>query len=394
MKKYILAVGIIFLIISNNIYSRKLSPDKRDFYNLCSWFVAYNAGRINMTNKVKTMFRTIASKILRNYPDSPYSYFIKGSLMGKRQAILTAYEKWPNMPEILFITGQYYAITKDYEKAHYYYDKILEKHNRFIYPKFLSLIHYYKGNVYRFQSKYEKALIQYRKALRIFPTFVKSFINIGWIYLNIQNRHKKAFPCFARASKINPAVYQSHLNITDIYLIEARKIYVTLTPKQKKIACPKMDKYLMGAWKSAMKAVKYMPKRLKHLGFSYINKTYRMMCPSLRGTLKSIAKSNFYHYQEGIRISSLSEIKKPNVSKFYSAKLKWITLKKGRMIFTDGRITLLARTNRNTVIKSFLRGGKKFVVTFNVIAIQREKGNGTVKIYGLLKHVKSKFKSY
>lgn len=72
------------------------------------------------------------------------------------------------------------------------------------------------GDVYRFLNQNEKAIVQYRKALKQFPDNIPCRINLGAAYAQTQ-RYDKALAQFSKVLELYPEHYQAYNNMGFVY---------------------------------------------------------------------------------------------------------------------------------------------------------------------------------
>jgi tetratricopeptide (TPR) repeat protein len=60
-----------------------------------------------------------------------------------------------------------------------------------------------KGNKYRKEKQYQKAIKCFNKTLKIYPLFTTAWNNMGNVYFN-QGKINEAIQCYKRALIINP----------------------------------------------------------------------------------------------------------------------------------------------------------------------------------------------
>ena len=68
------------------------------------------------------------------------------------------------------------------------------------------------------QGKLHEALIHYKEAIRIHPTFADAYSNMGNALKEMQDING-AIQCYTRAIQINPAFADAHSNLASVYKV-------------------------------------------------------------------------------------------------------------------------------------------------------------------------------
>ena len=72
------------------------------------------------------------------------------------------------------------------------------------------------GNVFKAQRKFEDAEINYKKALKINPSFTNAIVNLGNLFFEI-NDYQKAIENYLKALKIDNKLPLAHYNLGLVY---------------------------------------------------------------------------------------------------------------------------------------------------------------------------------
>jgi len=72
------------------------------------------------------------------------------------------------------------------------------------------------GNVFKAQRKFEDAEINYKKALKINPSFTNAIVNLGNLFFEI-NDYQKAIENYLKALKIDDQLPLAHYNLGLVY---------------------------------------------------------------------------------------------------------------------------------------------------------------------------------
>jgi len=106
-------------------------------------------------------------------------------------------------------------------------DKLSEKERK-------TELHFSSGNEYLAQTNYEKAKLEYEKAIEINPNFAKAYNILGTVFKNGFSNYEKAKINFKKAIEIDPSYSYAYLNLGNILANEL---------KDKKSAKPYFEKY-------------------------------------------------------------------------------------------------------------------------------------------------------
>ena len=73
-----------------------------------------------------------------------------------------------------------------------------------------------RGEIYRWQGKYEMAVADYKKALEIKPDFYIAWNNLGLTYMGMKE-YSQAIKCLDKALELNPGFAMSYYNRGLVY---------------------------------------------------------------------------------------------------------------------------------------------------------------------------------
>ena len=82
--------------------------------------------------------------------------------------------------------------------------------------------HYLRGFEYHNQGLAEKAIEEYQKALKLNPSYIEAYMNIGAIYVD-KKEYDQAIQQFKKVIELNYYYGKAHYNLGMVYLYKGEK---------------------------------------------------------------------------------------------------------------------------------------------------------------------------
>ncbi|GCL60080.1 serine protease [Microcystis aeruginosa] len=164
---------------------------------------------------------TVINQAISLFPNNPKSYIIKWVVLYelKRydEGLDTITQAINRAPRAFWyvIRGGSYSLQKKYELALADLNKAMKLNPNY------ALAYSGRGELYYYQKKYDLALADFNKAIDINPNFAEAYSNRGNIY-NDQQKYELALADFNQALDINPNLAEAYLGRGVIYSLQQK----------------------------------------------------------------------------------------------------------------------------------------------------------------------------